>query len=66
MIEVADSEADEDEEVGNSVVFVYPHPIGGTRDAGGGSCCAGCQERCCGTTTHRGGDGRRLASQFVH
>ena len=46
--------------VGNSVV--YPHPIGGTRDAGDGSCCAGCQERCCRATTHRGGDVRRLAS----
>ena len=46
--------------VGNGVV--YPHPIGGTRDAGDGSCCAGCQERCCQATTHRGGDVRRLAS----
>jgi len=46
--------------VGNSAV--YPHPIGGTREAGDGSCCAGCQERCCWTTTHRGGDVRRLAS----
>ena len=46
--------------VGNSVV--YPHPIGGTRDAGDGSCCAGCQERCYRATTRRGGDVRRLAS----
>ena len=46
--------------VGNSVV--YPHLIGGTRDAGDGSCCAGCQECCCRATTHRGGDVRRLAS----
>lgn len=46
--------------VGNSVV--YPHPIGGTCDAGDRSCCAGCQECCCRATTLRGGDERRLAS----
>ena len=43
-IEAAGSEADE-------------VPIGDGRDIGSGSCCAGCQKRCCWTTTTVEGTG---------